>query len=108
MLSIEDVEVFENMSEEVLCKKGLPIPTIKVKFAPTVPHCHVASIIGLTIIYQLSKFTKGYWIQVSIKEGTHQNEDIYNKQLRDIERVYAAFENENIFDLISDCLPNID
>ncbi|TBU03266.1 hypothetical protein CWI37_0324p0020 [Hamiltosporidium tvaerminnensis] len=85
---------------------GLPINYIDISFVPTIPHCSMAALIGLSIKRQLMKFVdEKYWIRVYIAAETHVNELALNKQLNDKDRVMAAFENEAIVDLIDLCLP---
>lgn len=102
----EDIEVGElfQLDHKPICQKGLPIPHITMLFKPTVPHCSMAGIIGLSLIYQLQRHTAGYWIRVGIKEDTHANYIALNKQLGDRERVLAAFENDNLLSLLESCI----
>ena len=43
-------------------------------------------------------------MKVNIREGTHQSELSINKQLADKERVAAAIENEQLFNVVMQCL----
>lgn len=105
VVSIQDVRVWhQEHTEGVLCTKGYPIKCIEVVFTPTVPHCSLVGIIGLCIAYQLYKHTKEHKIILKIKEDSHSQEDIYNKQLNDKERVLAAFENTSLVEIINDCI----
>ncbi|CAN8064911.1 unnamed protein product [Agarophyton chilense] len=88
--------------------------TVSVQFHPTVPHCSLASMIGLSIQSKLkeSKILKPrgeqyYKLKVICIEGTHTNSRDINKQLADKERVSAAFENPKIMRLLRECTENL-
>lgn len=77
---------------------------IDVEIVPTIPHCSLISIIGLSIMYRLRRFIGGeFKIEVHIKKGAHVNCAEINKQLRDRERVEAAYENVAIIETIKAC-----
>ena len=87
---------------------------ISISFTPTVPHCSLASIIGLSIFAKLR--SSGvldppgefyYKLAVSCKEGTHASADDINQQLSDKERVAAAFENPKIMQVLNECIDNL-
>ncbi|ELA42803.1 uncharacterized protein VICG_00118 [Vittaforma corneae ATCC 50505] len=104
IISLEDIGISELQDRTVLCSGGQPIKSIEVVFTPTVPHCSMAGIIGLSIIYQLLNFTQNHHIIVRIKENTHSTYQALNKQLSDKDRVLAAFENEGLVDVIESCI----
>ncbi|KAM0681670.1 Mitotic spindle-associated MMXD complex subunit MIP18 [Glugoides intestinalis] len=104
IVGLNDIDVFDIENSTILCTSGQPIPFIKVIFTPTVPHCSMAGIIGLSIIYQLMAYTVGYVIKVEIKEETHSMYQALNKQLSDKDRIFAAFENEGLLDIIESCI----
>lgn len=82
---------------------------IKVLFTPTVPHCSLTTLIGLSIRLQLDRslpeFTK---VDVYVTPGTHEQEEQVNKQLNDKERVAAALENRNLLNVVESCLNEFD
>jgi len=87
---------------------------VLISFTPTVPHCSLASIIGLSIQSKLreSKILtpRGehyYKLTVKCAEGTHSTADEINSQLADKERVSAAFENPRILGLLRECTNNL-
>lgn len=104
IISLDEIYVEGLRNGDVLCSRGQPVRSVDVVFTPTVPHCSMAGIIGLTIIYKLMKFTKNYMLTVRIKEGTHSTFQALNKQLSDKDRVFAAFENEELIDIINLCI----
>lgn len=103
----DHIEIGEIAENDILCKLGLPIKFINVTFVPTVPHCSMAGLIGLCLKAQLEKYIEKYWIRVYIKEGTHVNYTLLNKQFNDKDRVMAALENEAIIETLLSQLPKI-
>lgn len=45
-------------------------------------------------------------VTVEVSEGTHVSENSVNKQLADKERVAAALENNNLVQIINQCIAN--
>ena len=81
---------------------------VTVIITPTIPHCSLATLIGLTIHMQLSRTLPGrFKIKVLIEEGTHEQERELNRQLNDKERVGAAFENKSLLKVINGCLGHV-
>jgi metal-sulfur cluster biosynthetic enzyme len=82
---------------------------VRVQFTPTVPHCSVATVIGLCIQVKLMRsLPKRFKIDVSITPGTHANEEAVNKQIGDKERVAAALENGGLLRAVNNCIANTD
>lgn len=82
---------------------------LEVEFTPTVPHCGMATIIGLCIrVRLLRSLPERFKVDIIIKKGTHQSENAVNKQLNDKERVAAALENPNLLEVIEQCLSSAD
>jgi metal-sulfur cluster biosynthetic enzyme len=78
---------------------------INVKFTPTIPHCSMATLIGLSIRVQLLRsLPSRFKVSVAITPGTHNSEDAVNKQLADKERVAAATENSHLIEVINQCV----
>ena len=78
---------------------------VKVSFTPTVPHCSMATLIGLSIRVKLARtLPKRFKVDVVIAPGTHSSERAVNKQLNDKERVAAALENVNLLEKVDLCL----
>lgn len=70
---------------------------VLVFFTPTIPNCSMSTLIGLLIKVKLVfSLPSQYKITVLIEKGKHYTEDAINKQLQDKERVFAAYENENV------------
>lgn len=82
-----------------------PRRLITVFYTPTIPHCSMATMIGLSIVVKLQRsFSLDQKVRVYIKEGTHVNEHAINKQLNDKERVFAAVENSHLMEALNACL----
>ncbi|KTW29677.1 hypothetical protein T552_00886 [Pneumocystis carinii B80] len=74
---------------------------LTVEITPTIPHCSMATLIGLCIRVRLERcLPSRFRVSVKIKKSTHQNEKQINKQLRDKERVAAALENQQLANVI--------
>ena len=117
---IQDPE-YPNTLEElaVVVRDQIIIDGMKVlvEFTPTVPHCSMATVIGLCIRVQLMQHLRSvdcekqnvrekryYHLQVRVKEGRHSAEDTINKQLNDKERVSAAMENPHLMGIVKQCI----
>lgn len=62
------------------------VPVVRIEFNPTVPHCSLATLIGLTIrIKILRHFPHSLKLDIYIKKGAHSTEDEINKQINDRE-----------------------
>ncbi|OLY85675.1 Mitotic spindle-associated MMXD complex subunit MIP18 [Smittium mucronatum] len=82
--------------------------TAVVEFTPTIPHCSMATLIGLCIrVCLLRSLPHRFKLDVRIREGTHNSEEAINKQLNDKERVAAALENNNLLEVVEQCLSTV-
>ncbi|KAA0151387.1 hypothetical protein FNF27_06370 [Cafeteria roenbergensis] len=82
---------------------------VRVQFTPTIPHCSMATLIGLCIKVKLARsLPRRYRTSVSITPGSHASEAAINKQLADKERVAAAMENAHLLDVVDRCLDGAD
>lgn len=79
--------------------------TIKINYTPTIPHCSMATLIGLSIRVKLiQNLAPRFKVNVEITPGTHVSEHAINKQLADKERVAAAMENKHLSGVINQCI----
>ena len=79
--------------------------TVFVQFTPTIPHCSMATLIGLCIRVKLLRvLPQRLKVTIEIYPGTHQSEIAVNKQLNDKERVAAALENSHLLDVVNKCI----
>jgi hypothetical protein len=83
------------------------VPTIYVAFTPTIPHCSMATLIGLCIKVKLMRSLNNWNIDVRIKKGTHVSETAINRQLNDKERVKASLENEHLLNVVNKCVRGV-
>lgn len=100
-LSLEELHVLEESLIEVDNDRNL----IRVLYTPTIPHCSMATLIGLSIHVKLLRCLPGrFKVTVEINPGTHASEHSVNKQLADKERVAAALENRHLIKVINQCI----
>ncbi len=79
--------------------------SVKVFYTPTIPHCSMATLIGLSIkVCLLRSLPPRFKVEVNISPGSHASEEAVNKQLGDKERVSAALENSNLLEVVNQCL----
>ncbi|KAG7324125.1 hypothetical protein KOW79_012141 [Hemibagrus wyckioides] len=82
---------------------------IIIKFSPTVPHCSLATLIGLCLQVKLQRCLPfKHKLEIYITEGTHSTEEDINKQINDKERVAAAMENPNLREIVEQCVTESD
>mmetsp|Transcript_42479 Transcript_42479/g.96147 ORF Transcript_42479/g.96147 Transcript_42479/m.96147 type:complete len:174 (+) Transcript_42479:2-523(+) len=80
-----------------------------VFFTPTIPHCSMATLIGLSIRVKLARsLPSRFKVSVKISPGSHSSEHAVNKQLHDKERVAAALENPHLLKVVNQCTLNSD
>ena len=86
--TLEDLNV---VSEDMITVKKIEqgqAPVVRIEFNPTVPHCSLATLIGLTIRIKVQRhFPQILKLDIFIKKGAHATEDEINKQINDRERV---------------------
>ncbi|XP_015608294.1 MIP18 family protein galla-2 [Cephus cinctus] len=100
-LTLEELNIVEQSLIEVDNEKN----KINVQFTPTIPHCSMVTLIGLSICTQLLRALPArFKINVQIKPGTHSSESAVNKQLADKERIAAALENGYLVEVINQCV----
>jgi metal-sulfur cluster biosynthetic enzyme len=80
---------------------------ITVEFTPTIPHCSMATLIGLCLSVKLQRCQlPRTHMEVKIHPGTHASEHAINKQLQDKERLRAALENPHLLTIVNRCIAN--
>ena len=78
---------------------------IVVSFTPTVQHCSMATLIGLSLRVKLMRVLPArFKVDIRVTPGSHASEGAVNKQLNDKERVCAALENPNLIDMVEKCI----
>lgn len=102
-LTLEELNVVSEESVTIDVDKNWA----QVCFTPTVSHCSLATLIGLSIQVKLLRcLPVGTKVDVRIAEGTHSTEAAVNKQLADKERVAAALENPQLLRVVNQCILN--
>ena len=85
-----------------------PRGRVSVNFTPTIPHCSMATLIGLCIrVKLLRSLPARFKVDVNVTPGKHAQERDVNKQLNDKERVAAALENDNLLRTVNSCLEGV-
>lgn len=99
--SLEELRV---LSED-LVSSDRAAGTIRIAFRPTVPHCSLATLIGLSIRTKLAlDLPMPYKLDIVVVEGTHDGEDQINRQVNDKERVQSAMENPDLMRVVHRCI----
>ena len=94
-----------NVVEQTLIEIDNEASKVHIQFTPTIPHCSMATLIGLSIRVQLLRaLPPRFKVNVEITPGTHVSETAVNKQLADKERVAAALENSHLLEVINQCI----
>ncbi|EGV93976.1 UPF0195 protein FAM96A [Cricetulus griseus] len=113
ILTIQDPEKPNTLEElEVVMESCVEVQEINeedylviIKFTPTVPHCSLATLIGLCLRVKLQQCLPiKHKLEIYISEGTHSKEEDINKQINDKERVTAAMENPNLQKILEQCI----
>lgn len=100
-LTLEELDVIQESRIQVDNERN----HVLVQFTPTIPHCSMATLIGLSIRVRLLRaLPTRFKVDVEIYPGTHASRDAVNKQLADKERVAAALENQHLLDVVNQCL----
>ena len=84
---------------------------IVVQFKPTYAKCSLSSVIGLSIRRRITDnfFMQPPWrLIVKVVDGTHEAAAEITKQLNDKERIAAAMENDDVFQVVSHCIRDPD
>ncbi len=78
----------------------------RVGFVPTVPHCSLATLIGLCLRTRLERNLPRDQVKVDlfVEPGSHDTAEDITKQINDKERVAAALENPSLSAAVDKCL----
>lgn len=102
VVNVKDIQISNQTS-------GQHQPTVVIMFTPTIPHCSMATLIGLCLrVKLLRSLPSRFKVNVQIKPGSHASETAINKQLADKERVAAALENQHLLSVVNKCLSRLD
>merc|ERR1712154_56329 len=94
VVKLEDIKINEQNKNKIV-----------IHYTPTIPHCSMATLIGLSIrVKLLRSLPSRFKVRVKISPNTHQSEKEINKQLNDKERVAAALENYSLIKVVNQCI----
>jgi metal-sulfur cluster biosynthetic enzyme len=100
-LTLEELHVLEESRVTVNNERN----EVNILFTPTIPHCSMATLIGLSIrVKLLRSLPSRYKVTVQITPGTHSSENAINKQLADKERISASLENSTLLEVVNQCI----
>ena len=103
MVDVVDLSVTNDA--DAMDNRKRKFSTVHVQFCPTIPHCSMATLIGLSISVKLLRsLPPRFKVSVKIEPGTHVSEHAINKQLADKERVRAALENDHLLGVVNKCI----
>ncbi|XP_066915380.1 cytosolic iron-sulfur assembly component 2A-like [Clytia hemisphaerica] len=111
--SIRDPEKSQNLEELNVVQENLVTAhrlddeqfLINVEFVPTVPHCTLATLIGLCIRVKLHEnLVQNYKLDIKVQEESHHQAADVTKQINDKERTAAAMENPDLMKIVSECI----
>ncbi|XP_030433627.1 cytosolic iron-sulfur assembly component 2A isoform X1 [Gopherus flavomarginatus] len=106
--TLEELEVVTESCVEVH-EIGEDEYLVTIRFTPTVPHCSLATLIGLCLRIKLQRCLPfKHKLEIYISEGAHSTEEDINKQINDKERVAAAMENPNLREIVEQCVTEPD
>ena len=111
--SLEELSVVD--PDAITIEEGEDFGTVLVEVTPTVPHCSMAALIGLSLRARLQPpgtfessaaaiLPTKYKLDIQIADGTHVNAGELTKQLNDKERVAAALENPLLRQRVMECI----
>ncbi|XP_037952716.1 MIP18 family protein galla-1-like [Teleopsis dalmanni] len=107
--TLEDLNVIYEDGIFILPPTKANVSVVRIEFNPTVPHCSLATLIGLCIRIKLERsLPHNIKIDIYIKKGAHTTENEINKQVNDKERIAAAMENPNLRELVENCIKDED
>ena len=79
---------------------------IQIEYIPTVPHCSLATLIGLCIRCKIISNFDNVKLDITVLSGSHSTSDDINRQLNDKERACAAMENPPLRDTVYELINN--
>jgi len=107
VVSRQQVHVHDILDTPRAERDEFTLSTLEVRFTPTIPHCSMATLIGLSIrVKLLRSMPDRFKVLVRIEPGSHASEHAVNKQLADKERVCAALENKHLLGVVNKCIKN--
>lgn len=107
--TLEDLSVVYEDGVMIRASTDDDVHVVRIEFNPTVPHCSLATLIGLCIRIKLERnLVEKFKLDIFIRKGTHSTEEEINKQINDKERIAAAMENPDLRNLVEGCIQDGD
>uniref|UniRef100_A0A8D8VE09 MIP18 family protein CG30152 n=1 Tax=Cacopsylla melanoneura TaxID=428564 RepID=A0A8D8VE09_9HEMI len=107
--TLEDLKVVYEDGVQIEHFEPADVSLVRIEFNPTVPHCSLATLIGLCIRVKLQRnLMEKIKLSIFIKKGAHDTEAEINKQINDKERVAAAMEVPSLSTLVEQCISEDD
>ncbi|GBN65406.1 MIP18 family protein galla-1 [Araneus ventricosus] len=105
--TLEELQVINE--NDISVKLNSKCSVVTIELTPTVPHCELATILGLCVRVKLERYWGNrYKLDIFLKEGTHTSAHSLSKQLNDKERIAAAMENSELRRIVEDCIKEED
>ncbi|XP_028155592.2 MIP18 family protein galla-1 [Diabrotica virgifera virgifera] len=103
--TLEQLEVVYEDGVMVKHSKARNLNIVRIEFNPTIPHCSLATLIGLCIRIKVERsIPEPIKLDIYIKHSAHTTEQEINKQINDKERIAAAMENPNLKEMVENCI----
>eukprot|EP01118_Nematostelium_gracile_P000473 TRINITY_DN10533_c0_g1_i1.p1 TRINITY_DN10533_c0_g1~~TRINITY_DN10533_c0_g1_i1.p1 ORF type:complete len:155 (-),score=41.14 TRINITY_DN10533_c0_g1_i1:201-665(-) len=104
--TLEQLRVIKEEDIEVSFDETSKKNAIMIQITPTVPHCNLATTIGLCLKEKLKRDLpdRSFKLTIRLTPGSHNTEKEVTKQINDKERVSAAMENPYLSELVDRCL----
>ncbi|XP_046661476.1 cytosolic iron-sulfur assembly component 2A [Homalodisca vitripennis] len=107
--TLEELQVVYEEGVKVTSSNESRAYVVNIEFNPTVPHCSLATLIGLCMRIKVERtHLEKIKLDIHIKKGAHDTEEEINKQVNDKERVAAAMENPNLREMVEKCISEDD
>ncbi|KAL9692691.1 hypothetical protein quinque_000038 [Culex quinquefasciatus] len=82
---------------------------VRIEFNPTVPHCSLATLIGLCIRIKVQRsLAHNLKLDIYIKKGAHSTEEEINKQINDKGTNSGRDGKSNLRQLVENCIKEED
>lgn len=109
VVSVDGIRINHPVTEEENTEKEEKWKIISIEIIPTIPHCSMVGLIGLSILYKLSRIISSkYIVKVHIKKGTHTLDEEMTRQLADNERTFSAFVNPGIQPILQSLIEGVE
>lgn len=104
--SLGELDVVRQDLVDIRRREGGERRVVRIGLVPTVPHCSLATLIGLCVRTKLERELprEQFKVDLYLVPGSHQSAEEITKQINDKERVAAAMENPNLRQTVTACI----